>query len=114
MTYLQSVSVLKAVCDQLSFGELVQPRQLPATMTTSVESGESLVATFQLEEGTTLCEYTSHHVLQINTLFQVYKVSAYIKVKYKCHALDSCKAQETKHLKVQSKEVSTLDRWERS
>ena len=47
--YLEGVSVLEAVGDQLPFGHLEYPHQLPATVLAAVERGEPLEATLQLQ-----------------------------------------------------------------
>ena len=49
--YLKSVSVLEAVGDQLSFGQMVEPGELSATVSAGVEGSEPLVAPFQLKGG---------------------------------------------------------------
>lgn len=43
--------VLEAVGDQLSFGQVVEPRQLPAAVPAGVERREALVAPLQLHRG---------------------------------------------------------------
>lgn len=35
--------VLEAVCDQLPFGQVIQPRQLPAAVSAGIERREALV-----------------------------------------------------------------------
>ena len=46
--YLQCVTVLEAVGDQLALGEVVQPGQLAPAVAAGVEGGEALVAPLQL------------------------------------------------------------------
>ena len=48
--YLQGVSVLEAVGDQLSFGQVVEPGELAAAVSAGVEGCEPLVAPLQLRE----------------------------------------------------------------
>lgn len=40
--------VLEAVGDQLSLGQVIEPRQLPAAVPAGVERGEALIASLQL------------------------------------------------------------------
>lgn len=43
------VPVLEAVGDQLSFGQVIQPGQLPAAVSAGVERREALIASLQLQ-----------------------------------------------------------------
>lgn len=46
------VPVLEAVSDQLSFGQLIEPSQLPAAVPAGVKRREALVASLQLRRET--------------------------------------------------------------
>lgn len=48
MSYLQGISVLEAVGDQLSFGQVVEPGEFAAAVSAGVEGCEPLVAPLQL------------------------------------------------------------------
>ena len=45
----RTVPVLEAVGDQLSFGQVIEPSQLPAAVSAGVERREALVASLQLQ-----------------------------------------------------------------
>lgn len=50
MTPKAAVPVLEAVGDQLSFGEVIEPGQLPAAVSAAVKRREALVTSHQLDQ----------------------------------------------------------------
>lgn len=48
MTSVTVLPVLEAVCDQLPFGQVIEPRQLPAAVSAGIERREALVTSLQL------------------------------------------------------------------
>lgn len=90
-SYLQGVSVFEAVCHQLSFGQLIQPRQLPAAVTARVKSREALVAALQLDERTALCGMCTSQQSAVgastqNTLFPVHGTKSALTQKRSTNA----------------------------
>ena len=62
--YLQGVSVLEAVGDQFSFGQMVEPGELAPAVSAGIKSREPLVASLQLQgTDTSMSKMKTHPVI---------------------------------------------------
>lgn len=74
-----------------AFGQLIQPRQLPAAVTARVKSREALVAALQLDERTALCGMCTSQQSAVgastqNTLFPVHGTKSALTQKRSTNA----------------------------